>query len=100
MAFHTTKEAEIEGVQLTHQNLTAGVAAVRALLPPSSAMSSLDTILSAHPLNTPYGRAVAYTALFEGTGFVTVDSTKLIKPDGGQILFLFCARFSVLTLLS
>ncbi|KAL1947959.1 hypothetical protein VTO73DRAFT_13683 [Trametes versicolor] len=74
--------AGLEGVQLTHQNLTAGVAATRALMPPSSAMSPLDTILSAYPLSSPYGRAVAYTALFEGTSFVTVDSTKLIKPEG------------------
>lgn len=71
-------------MQLTHQNLTAGVAATRALMPPSSAMSPLDTILSAYPLSSPYGRAVAYTALFEGTSFVTVDSTKLIKPEGGE----------------
>ncbi len=47
-------------------------------------MSPLDTILSAYPLSSPYGRAVAYTALFEGTSFVTVDSTKLIKPEGGE----------------
>ena len=72
-----------DAVQLTHQNLTAGVAATRALLPPSSALSPLDTIVSAFSLSTPYGRAVAYTALYEGTGFATVDSTKLIKPENG-----------------
>ncbi|KAH9854063.1 acetyl-CoA synthetase-like protein [Lenzites betulinus] len=82
VSFFETSSGALEGVQLTHQNLTAGVAATRALMPPSSAMSPLDTILSAHSLSTPYGRAVAYTAIFEGTSLVTVDSTKLIKPEG------------------
>ncbi|PIL23838.1 hypothetical protein GSI_13589 [Ganoderma sinense ZZ0214-1] len=83
VSFFQTPTGDLEGVQLTHQNLTAGIAATRALLPPSSALSPLDTIVSAFPLGTPYGRAVAYTALFEGTGFATVDSTKLIKSESG-----------------
>ncbi|KAI9064259.1 acetyl-CoA synthetase-like protein [Trametes sanguinea] len=86
VSFFQTPSGGYEGVQLTHQNLTAGVAATRALMPPSSAISSLDTILSAHPMSTPYGRAIAYTALFEGTGFTTVDSTKLIKPEDAPTL--------------
>ncbi|KAI8998795.1 acetyl-CoA synthetase-like protein [Trametes punicea] len=86
VSFFQTPSGGYEGVQLTHQNLTAGVAATQALMPPSNAISSLDTILSAYPLSTPYGRAVAYTAIFEGTGFATVDSTKLIKSEDAPSL--------------
>ncbi|KAJ6623441.1 hypothetical protein B0H10DRAFT_2009737 [Mycena sp. CBHHK59/15] len=57
------------------------VAAVRALLPLSHAPSPLDTVVSAHTLGTAYGRAIAYTALFEGTSFATLDSSKLFHPD-------------------
>ncbi|KAH9901222.1 acetyl-CoA synthetase-like protein [Cubamyces lactineus] len=81
VSFFTTSSHKVEGVQLTHQNLTAGVAATRALMPPSSPITPLDTIVSAFPLSSPYGRAIAYTALFEGTSFATVDSTKLIQND-------------------
>ena len=92
ISFFETPTGGLDGVQLTHQNLTAGVAATRALLPTSSALSPLDTIVSAYPLSSPYGRAVAYTALFEGTGFATLDSTKLIKSDDGlcSITFTVC----------
>ncbi|RPD65968.1 acetyl-CoA synthetase-like protein [Lentinus tigrinus ALCF2SS1-7] len=82
VSFFETPSGGHDGVQLTHENMTAGVAATRALVPPSSALSPLDTIVSTYSLSTPYGRAIAYTALFEGTGFATVDSTKLIKPEG------------------
>ncbi|CDO70739.1 hypothetical protein BN946_scf184798.g54 [Trametes cinnabarina] len=86
VSFFETPSGGYEGVQLTHQNLTAGVAATRALMPPSNAISPLDTIISAYSLSTPYGRTIAYTALFEGTGFATVDSTKLIKRDDAPSL--------------
>ncbi|KAI0374715.1 acetyl-CoA synthetase-like protein [Pilatotrama ljubarskyi] len=86
VSFFETPSGDLEGVQLTHQNLTAGVAATRALMPPSGLMTPLDTILSAYPLSSPYGRAIAYTAIFEGTGFATVDSTKLIQPEGAPTL--------------
>ncbi|KAI0747958.1 acetyl-CoA synthetase-like protein [Daedaleopsis nitida] len=86
ISFFETPTGGLDGVQLTHQNLTAGVAATRALLPTSSALSPLDTIVSAYPLSSPYGRSVAYTALFEGTGFATLDSTKLIKSDDAPSL--------------
>ncbi|KAH9951269.1 acetyl-CoA synthetase-like protein [Amylocystis lapponica] len=82
VSFFSSPSGELQGTQLTHENLTAGVAAVRSLLPLSSAMSPLDTIVSAFPLNTPYGRAVAYTAIYEGTSFVTLASTKLIPSEG------------------
>jgi long-chain acyl-CoA synthetase len=66
-------------VRLTHENMTAGVAATRVLLPLSSALSPLDTLVSAHSLSTAYGRTVAYTALWEGASFATTSSSKLIR---------------------
>jgi long-chain acyl-CoA synthetase len=72
-------------VQLTHQNFTAGVAATRSLVPVSNALSPLDTIVSAHSLSTPYGRTIAYTALFEGTNFATLQSTKLFHAEEGEV---------------
>ena len=73
---------QLQGVQLTHENITAGVAAIRALLPIANTISSLDTIISAHSLGTPFGRAIAYTALYEGASFVTLESASL--SDGAQ----------------
>ncbi|KAG6821173.1 hypothetical protein H0H93_005393 [Arthromyces matolae] len=67
----------VQAVQLTHENITAGVAATRALFPLSHSLSQLDTLVSAHPLSTAYGRAVAYTAIFEGTSFATLTSSKV-----------------------
>ena len=56
--------------------------AIRALFPPSIALSTLDTIVSGHSLSTPFGRAVAYTALYEGACFATYDSTRTYyNPD-------------------
>jgi long-chain acyl-CoA synthetase len=77
VSFFESEPGHVQGVQFTHENMTAGVAATRALLPLSHALSSLDTIVSAHPLSTPYGRAIAYTAIFEGTSFATLQSSKL-----------------------
>lgn len=61
--------------------MTAGIAAVRALLPASHAFSPLDTIVSAHSMNTAYGRAVAYTAIYEGTSFASLPSSELYHAD-------------------
>lgn len=69
--------------------MTAGVAATRALLPLSYALSPLDTIVSAHSLSTAYGRAIAYTAIFEGTSLATLDSSKLFRPEERES----CKRF-------
>ena len=63
-------------MELTQQNLTAGVAATRSLLPVSSPLTPLDTIASAFSLSTPYGRTIAYTAVYEGTSFATLDSAR------------------------
>ncbi|KAJ7632430.1 acetyl-CoA synthetase [Roridomyces roridus] len=81
VSFFASDSGHIQGAQLTHENLTAGVAAVRALLPLSHSFSQVDTIVSAHSLGTAYGRAIAYTALFEGTSFATLESSKLFHAD-------------------
>ncbi len=78
-----TSSVELRGTQLTHENLTAGVTATRALLPLSGAISPLDTIASSHSLSSAFGRAVAYTAVYEGTNFATFASTKLVGTDEG-----------------
>ncbi|KAF9514878.1 hypothetical protein BS47DRAFT_1392137 [Hydnum rufescens UP504] len=67
------------GVQLTHQNLTAGPAAVRQFFTLTTPLSSSSTVLSAFPLSTPFGRAIAYYALFEGCNFATLNSTSLLN---------------------
>jgi long-chain acyl-CoA synthetase len=78
VTFFKTPGGKLQAARLTHENMTAGVAATRVLLPLSNAISPLDTIVSAHSLSTAYGRAVAYTALYEGCSFATTDSSKLI----------------------
>ncbi|KAL4067573.1 hypothetical protein V8B97DRAFT_1868703 [Scleroderma yunnanense] len=77
VAFFETPTGELRGVRFTHENMTSGVAAIRALLPPSIALSNLDTIISSHSLSTPYGRGIAYTALYENANFATLDSAKM-----------------------
>jgi long-chain acyl-CoA synthetase len=84
VSFFESQSGLIQGAQLTHENMTAGVSATRALLPLSHALSSLDTIVSAHPLSTPYGRAIAYTAIFEGTSFATMESSKLYHVEESE----------------
>ncbi|KAJ7738483.1 acetyl-CoA synthetase [Mycena maculata] len=81
VSFFASESGHIQGAQLTHANLTAGVAAVRALLPLSHVFSQVDTIVSAHPMGTAFGRVIAYTALFEGTSFATLESSKLFHAD-------------------
>lgn len=83
ISLYEAKDGLIQGAQLTHENLTAGVAAVRALLPASHTFSPLDTIVSAHSLSTAYGRAIAYTALYEGTSFTTLPSNE-VYPKSDQ----------------
>ncbi|KAF8633752.1 hypothetical protein AX17_004407 [Amanita inopinata Kibby_2008] len=83
--FRTKKSGELEGIQFTHENMTAGVAAVRALLPSSNNFSILDTVVSGHSLNTAYGRVIAYTALFEGTSFATLAKVDSHASDQSQL---------------
>ncbi|KAF7363278.1 Acetyl-CoA synthetase [Mycena sanguinolenta] len=81
VSFFSSESGQIQGTQITHENITAGVAAVRALLPLSHAFSQLDTIVSAHSMGTPYGRAIAYTAIYEGTSFASLESSKLFHAN-------------------
>ncbi|EAU88139.1 acetyl-CoA synthetase [Coprinopsis cinerea okayama7 len=81
ISLYEGKNGMIQGAQLTHENFTAGVAAIHALLPASHTFSTLDTIASAHSLSTAFGRAVAYTALYEGTGFATLPSSIIYEGE-------------------
>ncbi|KIY67707.1 acetyl-CoA synthetase-like protein [Cylindrobasidium torrendii FP15055 ss-10] len=81
VSFWSSGDGQLQGAQLTHENITAGVTAIRALMPASHALSPLDTVVSAHSLSTAYGRAIAYTALFEGTSFATLQSTQILRTS-------------------
>ena len=85
VSFFKDPEGNLQGAQLTHQNITAGVTAIRAVLPLSSPMTALDTIVSAHSMSTAFGRAIAYTAIHEGTNFGTLPSTSLFKGTDGKV---------------
>lgn len=61
--------------------MTAGVAATRALFPMNTAITSADSVLSSHSLSTPFGRVIAYTALYESAHFATSDGTVLFPAD-------------------
>ncbi|KAI0340515.1 acetyl-CoA synthetase-like protein [Trametopsis cervina] len=81
VSFYSTPSGELHGAQLTHENITAGITAIRALLPSSGSLSALDTLVSSYSLSSAFGRAVAYTAIFEGTNFATLASSKIIDTD-------------------
>ncbi|KAL0947122.1 hypothetical protein HGRIS_013254 [Hohenbuehelia grisea] len=84
VSFFENKSTGLQGAELTHENFTAGTAAIRALLPLANAISPLDTIVSGHSLSTAYGRAIAYTALYEGTSFATLTSTKMFVEQSAR----------------
>ncbi|KAG6832418.1 hypothetical protein H0H87_001578 [Tephrocybe sp. NHM501043] len=87
VSYFETTNGQVQGAQLTHENMTAGVAATRALFPLSHSLSALDTLVSAHSLSTAFGRAVAYTAIYEGTSFATLASSKIYHPnEEGEVL--------------
>ncbi|KAK7043635.1 hypothetical protein VNI00_008246 [Paramarasmius palmivorus] len=81
VSFYANGNGQLQAVQLTHENITAGVAATRALLPMAHSLTTLDTMVSSHSLSTAYGRAIAYTALYEGTSFATMASSKVFRTD-------------------
>ncbi|KAF8876510.1 hypothetical protein CPB84DRAFT_1795786 [Gymnopilus junonius] len=85
VSFYETKSGQIQGAQLTHENLTAGVAAIRALFPLANALSALDTIVSSHSISAAYGRAIVYTAIYEGTNFASIPSSELYHAEEGGI---------------
>ncbi|KAF8320094.1 acetyl-CoA synthetase-like protein [Clavulina sp. PMI_390] len=67
------------GVRLTHENLTAGPTSIRSFFTLTTPLAPSSTILSAFPLASAFGRAIAYTAVFEGCNFATLDSTSIVK---------------------
>ncbi|KAL9714873.1 hypothetical protein Ac2012v2_001533 [Leucoagaricus gongylophorus] len=75
--YSANKAGRLQATQFTHENMTAGVAAIRSLLPVSHALSPLDTLVSAFSLSSAYGRAIAYTAIYEGTSFATLASCQI-----------------------
>lgn len=75
VSFFETPSGGMRCVQFSHENFTSGVTAIKALFPATINLSTLDTIVSGHSLSTPYGRAIAYAALFEGASFATLPST-------------------------
>lgn len=79
VSFYRDADEQVRAVHLTHQNITAGVTAIRALLPLNVPLSSVDTINSAHSLSTAFGRTIAYMALYDGTSFATLESSKVFK---------------------
>ena len=83
-----SETGRLQGAHLTHANFTAGVAATRALLPLTNGISALDTIVSAHSLSSAYGRAIAYTALFEGSSFATLESTNLFHMKESELILV------------
>ncbi|OCB84357.1 hypothetical protein A7U60_g9037 [Sanghuangporus baumii] len=82
VSFYPGPNNELKATRLTHQNLTAGVAATRALFPLTGAISSSDSIVSSHSLSTSFGRAIAYTALYENAHFSTIDTTNFFSREG------------------
>ncbi|KAL0579964.1 hypothetical protein V5O48_002048 [Marasmius crinis-equi] len=81
VSFFANESGQLQAAQFTHENMTAGVSATRSLLPMAHSLTSLDTVVSSHSLSTAYGRAIAYTAIFEGTSFATFESAKLFRND-------------------
>lgn len=82
ISFFETVTGEIRGVHLTHENITAGVAAIRGVFPASHGISALDTITSAHSMSSAYGRAIAYTAVYEGTSFASIQGSDVFVEEG------------------
>ncbi|KAG2116524.1 uncharacterized protein F5147DRAFT_673234 [Suillus discolor] len=86
VSFFETPSGGVQCVQLSHENFTSGVTAIKALFPSAINISTLDTIVSSHSLSTPYGRAIAYAALFEGASFATLPSTGIFHDGDAPAL--------------
>lgn len=86
VSFFETPSGGMRCVQLSHENFTSGVTAIKALFPAAINLSTLDTIVSSHSLSTPYGRAIAYAALFEGASFATLPSTSVYRDGDAPAL--------------
>ncbi|KAF8334058.1 acetyl-CoA synthetase-like protein [Cantharellus anzutake] len=84
-AYHGVTKETPTGVHITHMNLTSGPTAIRQFFTLTSPLSPASTVLSAFPLATPFGRAIAYTALLEGSNFATLASTSLLQSAKATI---------------
>jgi long-chain acyl-CoA synthetase len=80
-SFQRDATGNVVGTQFTHENVLAGVAATRALLPASHTLTALDTVVSAHALSNIYGRVIAYTAIYDGANFATLMSVEHSVTD-------------------
>lgn len=85
ISFSRGPSDELLATQFTHENLTAGVVAAHFLLPYQNALSATDSVVSAFALGTPFGRAVAYTALYQGASFTTLPSAHLIATSESDV---------------
>lgn len=86
VSFFETPSGGMQSVQLSHENFTSGVTAIKTLFPAAINLSTLDTIVSGHSLSTPYGRAIAYVALYEGASFATLPSTNVFHDGDAPAL--------------
>jgi long-chain acyl-CoA synthetase len=62
----------------------AGVTNTVNLFPFLEPTNEKDTVVSAFGLATPFGRSVAYTALYAGANFTTLPSTNTLR-EGGEL---------------
>ncbi|KAG8906712.1 NAD-dependent malic enzyme, mitochondrial [Tulasnella sp. 403] len=81
VTFTEVDDHQPHGVQLTHLNLTAGVAVTQHIFPRGKPFAPRDSIVSCHSLTTPFGRSVAYTALLRGCSFTTLPSTSIFHSN-------------------
>ncbi|KAF8520218.1 hypothetical protein BU17DRAFT_47102 [Hysterangium stoloniferum] len=68
------------------QNVTAGITAGRMFFPLTDPISSLDSLLSMFPMSTPFGRSIAYTALYQGANYTSFPT--VIQLDQKRKPFL------------
>lgn len=80
IGFYSVSNGVPQGTRLTHENVVAGVTATRVLPPLSDLLTPADSVFSAYSPSTPLGRAILYSALFEGAHFTTTQSTILDPP--------------------
>jgi len=80
VGFHSVSGGVPQGTKLTHENVVAGVTATRVLPPLNDLLTPADMVYSAYSPSTALGRAILYSALYEGAHFSTTQSTILDPP--------------------
>jgi hypothetical protein len=63
------------------QNVVAGATGAINILPTAGPWSEKDTVISGHPLGSPYGKSIMYAALYTGASFSTLPSANILKED-------------------